>query len=158
MKLIQSTPEYRYFSWNSRTMRCARRHGYFDILNNLIFRKIIFSNFVFDFMTCMCTCFNNFSRGKNNFHIICVMEKLPAVYDASWHLVVYEHFSSNFKFHFITQMYISSNIFTRKKKSFSHHLRYGKSARQFMMTPIMGRPDGTYGDKWDLSRPNFVEN
>ena len=65
---------------------------------------------------------------------------------------------SNFKFHFIQQMYISSNIFTRKKKSFSHHLRYGKSAWPFMMTPIMGRADGTYGDNWDFPRPNFIEN
>ena len=37
---------------------------YFDTLNNLIFRIIIFSNFLFDFMTCMCTCFNISSRGK----------------------------------------------------------------------------------------------
>ena len=65
-------------------MRCARRHGYFDILNNLIFRVIIFSNFLFDFIKCMCIYFNISSRRKkNHFHIICVMEKLPAVYDAS---------------------------------------------------------------------------
>ena len=141
-------------------MRCARRHGYFVdwYLEQLDIQSDHFQQFfirLYDVYVHLLQYF--FTWKKKSFsHDLCYGKTAGRL----WCILTFSSMSlcSNFKFHFITQMYILSNIFTRKKKSFSHHLRYGKSAWPFMMTPIMGRPDGTYGDNWDLPQPNFVEN
>ena len=132
-------PEYRYFSFNS-----------FWYLEQLNIQDDHFQQFcirLYDMYVHLLQYFFTW-RKKSFSHDLCYGKTAGRL----WCILTFSSMSlcSNFKFHFITQMYISSNIFTRKKKSFSHHLRYGKSAWPFMMTPIMGRPDGTYGDNWDL--------
>ena len=85
-KLIQSTPEYGYVSCKSRTIS--------DVLavkGILISWTTWYSEWSFSailYSTCaFASIFLHVE--KNHFHMICVMEKLPAVYDASWHLVVW---------------------------------------------------------------------
>ena len=149
---------YRCFSWNSRTIWDVLAVMGILISWTTWYSEWSFSAILYSTLWHVCALASIFLHvEKKSFsHDLCYGKTAGRL----WCILTFSSMSicSNFKFHFITQMYISSNIFTRKKKSFSHHLRYGKSAWPFMMTPIMGRPDGTYGDNWDLPRPNFIEN
>jgi hypothetical protein len=89
-KLIQSTPEYGYVSCKSRTISDVLAVKGILISWTTWYSEWSFSAILYSTLWHVCALASIFfTWKKNNFHMICVMEKLLAVYDASWHLVVW---------------------------------------------------------------------